>query len=168
MFKSQRFMLSSTLVNLPQGVQWAVYCKAHSFPPLRPQLSRCFATAWYGRQNRALEPPLKMSEKRAHPHYALSWTKAHALGVTEDPLPNNREVHVHIPEGSICKEGPSAGTALLSAFVSSFTKTPISLDIAMSSENSCWAGPPILLREHQDDPRACGPRRIVQTSRRTC
>src|SRR6266567_1619070 len=72
---------------------------------------------------------------------ALSWTKAHAhaLGVTEDPstmILNDRDVHVHMPEGSIGKEGPSAGTALLSAFVSLFTKTPISPDIAMTGEIS--------------------------------
>ena len=72
---------------------------------------------------------------------ALSWTKAHAyaLGVTDDPsamILNDRDVHVHMPEGSIGKEGPSAGTALLSAFVSLFTKTPISPDIAMTGEIS--------------------------------
>ncbi|KAH9998845.1 ATP-dependent protease La [Russula compacta] len=72
---------------------------------------------------------------------ALSWTKAHAhaLGVTEDPstmILNDRDVHVHMPEGSVGKEGPSAGTALLSAFVSLFTKTPISPDIAMTGEIS--------------------------------
>jgi Lon-like ATP-dependent protease len=72
---------------------------------------------------------------------ALSWTKAHAyaLGVTEDRsamILNDRDVHVHMPEGSIGKEGPSAGTALLSAFVSLFTQTPISPDIAMTGEIS--------------------------------
>ncbi|KAH9986486.1 Lon protease C-terminal proteolytic domain-containing protein [Russula vinacea] len=72
---------------------------------------------------------------------ALSWTKAnaHALGVTKDAsamILNDLDVHVHMPEGSIGKEGPSAGTALLSAFVSLFTKTPISPDIAMTGEIS--------------------------------
>jgi ATP-dependent Lon protease len=72
---------------------------------------------------------------------ALSWTKAHAyaLGVTDDPstmILNDRDLHVHMPEGSIGKEGPSAGTALLSAFVSLFTKIPISPDIAMTGEIS--------------------------------
>ncbi|KAI0267631.1 ATP-dependent protease La [Gloeopeniophorella convolvens] len=72
---------------------------------------------------------------------ALSWTKAnaHALGVTEDPaamILHDRDVHVHMPEGSVGKEGPSAGTALLSAFVSLFTRTPINPDIAMTGEIS--------------------------------
>ncbi|KAI0052260.1 ATP-dependent protease La [Auriscalpium vulgare] len=72
---------------------------------------------------------------------ALSWTKAHAyqLGITEnenDMILNDRDIHVHMPEGSIGKEGPSAGTALLSAFVSLFTKTQINPDIAMTGEIS--------------------------------
>src|SRR5882757_5364702 len=64
----------------------------------------------------------------------LSWVKTHAyeLGVTSSPdaqFLNDRDIHVHMPEGSIGKEGPSAGTAILSAFVSLFTKTKISPDI---------------------------------------
>jgi len=72
---------------------------------------------------------------------SLSWVKSHAfeLGITKSPdelFLNDRDVHVHMPEGSIGKEGPSAGTAILSAFVSLFTKTPVSQDIAMTGEIS--------------------------------
>ncbi|KAI0359783.1 ATP-dependent protease La [Trametes cingulata] len=72
---------------------------------------------------------------------ALSWTKAHAyeLGITKSPeelFLTDKDIHVHMPEGSIGKEGPSAGTALLSAFVSLFTKTKINPDIAMTGEIS--------------------------------
>lgn len=54
---------------------------------------------------------------------ALSWVKAHAydLRITSSPDEQwlvNRDVHIHMPEGSIGKEGPSAGTAILSALVS--------------------------------------------------
>ena len=64
----------------------------------------------------------------------LSWVKSHAfeLGITggrDEPFLTDRDVHVHMPEGSIGKEGPSAGTAILSALVSLFTKTPIDPDI---------------------------------------
>jgi len=67
----------------------------------------------------------------------LSWVKAHAyqLGITASPdeqFLTDRDVHVHMPEGSIGKEGPSAGTALTSAFVSLFTRTRIDPDIGMS------------------------------------
>jgi ATP-dependent Lon protease len=65
---------------------------------------------------------------------ALSWVKSHAheLGITaeaNDEFLNGRDVHVHMPEGSIGKEGPSAGTAILSAFVSLFTKTAVNSEI---------------------------------------
>ncbi|KAJ3557609.1 hypothetical protein NM688_g1384 [Phlebia brevispora] len=72
---------------------------------------------------------------------ALSWVKAHAydLGITQNPedqILNDRDIHVHMPEGSIGKEGPSAGTALLTAFVSLFTKMKVNPDIAMTGEIS--------------------------------
>lgn len=65
---------------------------------------------------------------------ALSWVKSHAyeLGITptaSDQFMTEIDVHVHMPEGSIGKEGPSAGTALLTAFVSLFTKTKVNPDI---------------------------------------
>ncbi|KAL0953301.1 hypothetical protein HGRIS_004550 [Hohenbuehelia grisea] len=71
----------------------------------------------------------------------LSWVKAHAyeLGITktaEEQFLNDRDIHLHMPEGSIGKEGPSAGTAILSALVSLFTKTKINPDIAMTGEIS--------------------------------
>ena len=64
----------------------------------------------------------------------LSWVKSHAheLGITASPgeqFLTDRDVHVHMPEGSIGKEGPSAGTAIVSAFVSLFTQTKINPDI---------------------------------------
>jgi Lon-like ATP-dependent protease len=71
----------------------------------------------------------------------LSWVKAHAyeLGITksaDEQFLTDRDIHVHMPEGSIGKEGPSAGTAIVSAFVSLFTKTKINPDIAMTGEIS--------------------------------
>jgi ATP-dependent Lon protease len=64
----------------------------------------------------------------------LSWVRRHAheLGITPDAetqFLTDRDIHVHMPEGSIGKEGPSAGTALVSAFVSLFTNTKVNPDI---------------------------------------
>ncbi|TFK49675.1 ATP-dependent protease La [Heliocybe sulcata] len=72
---------------------------------------------------------------------AVSWVKSHAyeLGITNSPdeqFWTDRDIHVHMPEGSIGKEGPSAGTALLTAFVSLMTKTKVNPDIAMTGEIS--------------------------------
>ena len=82
---------------------------------------------------------------------ALSWVKSHAyeLGITksaDEQFLTDRDVHVHMPEGSIGKEGPSAGTALLSAYVSLFTKTKISPDIGtFTCSRASFARPVILM-----------------------
>jgi Lon-like ATP-dependent protease len=65
---------------------------------------------------------------------ALSFLKTHAfaLGLVEkdtDDLVGNKSVHLHMPEGGVGKEGPSAGTAILTAFVSLFSKTGISSEL---------------------------------------
>ncbi|ORY25656.1 Lon protease C-terminal proteolytic domain-domain-containing protein [Naematelia encephala] len=72
---------------------------------------------------------------------ALSWVKSNAflLGVTKseaDMMLNDRDLHLHMPEGAIGKEGPSAGTAILTALVSLFTKTKVDPDVAMTGEIS--------------------------------
>lgn len=72
---------------------------------------------------------------------ALSWVKAnaHDLGITatpEEQALHDRDIHLHMPEGSIGKEGPSAGTAITTAFVSLLTKTKVNPDIAMTGEIS--------------------------------
>jgi len=65
---------------------------------------------------------------------AMSWVKSHAyeLKITASPTDqclHDKDIHLHMPEGSIGKEGPSAGTALLTAFVSLLTRTPVNPDI---------------------------------------
>lgn len=87
---------------------------------------------------------------------ALSWVKAHAydLGITqnaEDQILNDRDIHVHMPEGSIGKEGPSAGTALLTAFVSLFTKLRVHPDIG-----EWWRKLSLLRKTNIDRPAMTG------------
>jgi ATP-dependent Lon protease len=66
---------------------------------------------------------------------ALSWTRAHArgLGLREEVFGLN-DVHVHVPEGSIPKDGPSAGVTMATALVSAFTGRPVRASIAMTGE----------------------------------
>ncbi|GAA5953274.1 hypothetical protein JCM21900_004471 [Sporobolomyces salmonicolor] len=70
---------------------------------------------------------------------ALSFLKsnAYSLGLTDDKdkdLLEKRAIHLHMPEGSIGKEGPSAGIAILTAFVSLFSRQGISSELAMTGE----------------------------------
>jgi ATP-dependent Lon protease len=52
----------------------------------------------------------------------------------EDNFFENLELHVHIPEGAVPKDGPSAGVSLLTALVSALTEIPARVDIAMTGE----------------------------------
>ncbi|MCB0573613.1 MAG: endopeptidase La, partial [Saprospiraceae bacterium] len=66
---------------------------------------------------------------------ALSYIKAHAEEMNIDPEKFDKtDVHVHIPEGAIPKDGPSAGVTMLSAITSAFTGKPLKPFLAMTGE----------------------------------
>ena len=66
---------------------------------------------------------------------ALDYIKSNSdkFGINLDSLENNT-IHIHVPEGAIQKEGPSAGVALTTALISLLTNTKISSRISMTGE----------------------------------
>ena len=66
---------------------------------------------------------------------AASYVRMRALAFgIKPPLFNERDIHVHVPEGATPKDGPSAGVAMATAIVSVMTGIPVRRDVAMTGE----------------------------------
>ena len=66
---------------------------------------------------------------------ALDYVKSNADKFNIDPaLFESNDIHIHVPEGAVPKDGPSAGVAITTAIVSCLSKTPVNPDVAMTGE----------------------------------
>lgn len=66
---------------------------------------------------------------------ALDYVKANAVKYNIDPqLFIDNDIHIHVPEGAVPKDGPSAGVAMTLAIISALSKSPVSPDIALTGE----------------------------------
>lgn len=73
---------------------------------------------------------MKESCQAALSYIRSRWDK---FGLKRDFF-HNVDIHVHVPEGAVPKDGPSAGTAITTAMVSALTKTRVKRDVGMTGE----------------------------------
>ncbi|MEO8121979.1 MAG: endopeptidase La, partial [Rhodoferax sp.] len=60
-------------------------------------------------------------------------SRSRRLGITDEYF-EKRDIHIHVPDGATPKDGPSAGAAMTTAFVSAMTGIPVRGDVAMTGE----------------------------------
>ena len=95
------------------------------------EATHSFKSVIYIKEN--MQTIWQVMKESADAAYSCFLSRATQLGLTEKDY-KEVDIHIHVPEGAIPKDGPSAGIALYTTIVSLMTKKPVKKTVAMTGE----------------------------------
>ena len=118
-------LLKSDQVGVATGLAWT---------PMGGEIMFIEATAMKGKGGLLLTGKLgEVMKESAQAALSYARSKSQELGINDEFF-QEHDLHIHVPEGAIPKDGPSAGITMATAMISLFTQRPVRKSVAMTGE----------------------------------